>query len=65
MCEICLQTPCASGCPNAAIVPERRICAWCDSPIFDEYYYDIDGDTVCAECLEECRCSVAGKEWGR
>ena len=63
MCEICLQSPCASGRPHAAIKQERKLCAWCDSPIFDEYYYDIDGDVVCAECVEECRCVTSEREW--
>lgn len=28
-------------------------CAWCGENIFDKYY-QIDGDSVCAECIEQC-----------
>ncbi len=27
-------------------------CEYCDEPIVDDFYYDINGDIVCAECLD-------------
>lgn len=55
MCDLCRQEPCAWGCPNADFSRERKICAWCDNPIWENVYYDIDGDTVCVECVDMCR----------
>ena len=55
MCELCLQEPCAWGCPNAGIAREHRVCTWCDNHIVDAYYYDVFGDCVCAECMDLCR----------
>ncbi len=28
-------------------------CAYCGEPIYDEYYYEIDGDIVCKDCLDD------------
>lgn len=36
----------------------RPVCAWCGHPIQDEYAYEIDGELVCEDCIEECRTSV-------
>lgn len=55
MCEICHETPCLSGCPNAPVGKDRFICAWCDNPIFEDGYYLIDGEPVCSDCVEDCR----------
>lgn len=55
MCEICHETPCHFSCPNAPVDTSRRICAWCDEPIFGDEYYCIDGEAVCGDCVEECR----------
>ena len=27
-------------------------CDYCDSHITDEFYYDLDGDIVCEDCLD-------------
>lgn len=27
------------------------VCAYCDNPIQDECYYEIEGETICEECL--------------
>lgn len=66
MCELCHESPCLFNCPNAPeaspIDEHRLICAWCDEPIFDEVYYLIDGDSVCADCVEECRCDDTERE---
>ena len=55
MCELCHETPCLPGCPNAPVDKSRLICAWCDEPIFDDQYFSIDGEPVCSDCVEECR----------
>lgn len=55
MCELCMQDPCAWNCPNAGLVREYPICAWCDNPIAETYYYDVYGDAVCADCIDACR----------
>lgn len=31
-------------------VPE---CGYCGKPVADDYYYEINGEVICAECLEE------------
>ena len=55
MCELCHEEPCLSGCPNAPVDTSRRICAWCDEPIFDDLYFSIDGEPVCSDCVDDCR----------
>jgi hypothetical protein len=34
-------------------------CSWCDKDLFtgDEYFC-IDGDHVCVDCIESCKCEV-------
>ena len=54
MCEICHGVPSASDKSEAFASP-RRICAWCDEPIFDDVYFLIDGEPVCSDCVDECR----------
>ena len=29
------------------------ICSMCDQPIQDDYYYVIEGENICPECLDE------------
>ena len=31
---------------------ERPICDICDHPIQDDHYYEINGDNICPDCLE-------------
>ena len=31
----------------------RPICAWCDSPVMYDHFYNIEGEVVCPECMEE------------
>ena len=31
---------------------ERPVCDICDQPIQDDYFYLINGDQVCPDCLE-------------
>ena len=28
-------------------------CDYCDEPITDDYYFEINGDIICADCLNE------------
>lgn len=37
---------------------EYPVCDWCGETIFDEYFYDFDGECVCEECMNEKRMSV-------
>lgn len=30
----------------------RPVCSYCDNPIQDDFFYEIDCEIVCAECLE-------------
>ena len=62
MCEICLQSPCASGCPNAEEdYPEER-CDLCGAHIYrGETYYKFDnGDVWCEDCIFDIQ-HVAGE----
>lgn len=34
------------------------VCAWCGEPIQEEYAYEIDGELVCGDCIEDCRTYV-------
>lgn len=36
----------------------RPVCAWCGQPIQDEHAYEIDGEMVCEDCIEDCRTYV-------
>jgi hypothetical protein len=56
MCEICHRTPCHPQCPNAEEPAPVAECAWCKEPIYEgDEYYDINGDTICTECIDECK----------
>ncbi len=30
----------------------RPVCEYCDNPVQDDHYYDIDGTLVCQDCLD-------------
>ena len=32
---------------------ERPLCDFCDSPVSGDHYYNINGDVICADCMEE------------
>jgi len=32
---------------------ERLRCDYCDDPITDDHYYEINGDAICRSCMEE------------
>ena len=54
MCEICMHSPCLSGCPNAPDPTPVTHCCSCGEPIIpgDEYGI-IDGEAWCEDCLED------------
>lgn len=53
MCDICMQSPCVFGCPNAALNIIFD-CSLCDDGIISgEEYLDIDGKKYHLTCLEE------------
>ena len=53
MCELCLHHPCMRGCPNETI-ETASICSRCRTDIeVGASYLDLDGRTICEECLEE------------
>ncbi len=61
MCEICLQTPCASGCPGADDAPIVTRCVKCRRAIREgDDYFDVEGDPFCEECMRSFR-KVAGE----
>ncbi len=53
VCEICLQTPCCSTCPNydGKTIAKCQICY--DNICDDENYAVIDGDYYHMDCLED------------
>lgn len=55
MCEVCRQTPCCSGCPNAE--PTRIcICEMCGEDIYEgETMYVIDDYKYCENCIDQCK----------
>lgn len=62
MCEICLQTPCASRCPNADDPQIVTYCVKCHLPIREgDDYYDVEGDPFCEDCMRSFR-KVAGED---
>lgn len=54
MCDICLRTPCHSGCPNAPEPTAIYTCDRCSEPILadDKYLEEPDGDYLCENCLD-------------
>ena len=33
---------------------ERQLCDYCDNYIYNNHYYNINGDIICPKCMEEC-----------
>lgn len=60
MCNECLQVPCHPRCPNADITPLLE-CDICGHDIYEgETIYQIDGKTICEECIEDSRTTAEG-----
>lgn len=52
MCEICRQSMCPSGCPNAPEPPVYTECDECDESIYDgDEYYAIGDRNYCESCV--------------
>ena len=68
MCDICMHSPCLSGCPNAPDSTPVTHCCSCGEPIIpgDEYGI-IDSEAWCEDCLEDLPLCVLipklGGEW--
>lgn len=55
MCTECHRYPCDPRCPQAPPPAPAFVCDWCGAPVFDEVYYAIGGQRVCAACIEDAR----------
>lgn len=68
MCQICMHSPCLSGCPNAPDPTPVTHCNCCGEPIIpgDEYAV-IDGIPYCEGCIDDmpyCELiPLLGGEW--
>jgi len=52
MCDECHRNPCHPRCPNAIEPPVIETCDNCNGDIHvGETYYEIDGETICEECI--------------
>lgn len=61
MCEICLRSPCPSGCPNADPEVPELTCDICGKEIYyDDLYYDFNSEKWCSDCVEKCS-RIAGE----
>lgn len=68
MCDICMHSPCLSGCPNAPDPTPVTYCRSCGEPIAPgDEYADIDGEAWCEGCLDDLPLCVLipklGWEW--
>lgn len=53
MCDLCLKSPCASGCPNTMEPDPVETCKRCGFGIYDgEEYAEIDGEFYCESCID-------------
>ena len=32
---------------------EKPVCDYCDNPVIENYWYVINGDVICKQCLDE------------
>lgn len=56
MCDLCLQNPCDTRCPNAEEPKPVFICSGCGHDIYDgEDYYDVMGEQFCQKCIDNMR----------
>ena len=61
MCDICLQTPCHSQCPNAKEPEWVFKCKVCGRKIYDgDEYYEILDHPICIQCVEESLSTAEG-----
>lgn len=38
----------------ARLEKEVPVCCNCDRPVAEDYYYEINDEVICAECMEQC-----------
>lgn len=56
VCDICLRSPCASGCPNAPEPPTVFICSGCGESIYEgDDYWEIMGEQWCGVCIDNAK----------
>jgi len=36
------------------------VCDWCNEPIYDIYWYNINGDHVCQRCIDDTKEEIDG-----
>lgn len=59
MCEICLNSPCLSQCPNAPEPKAVFICSGCGQRIFDgDDYWELMGEQWCEECIDNAKATA-------
>ena len=62
MCDICLRSPCASGCPNANESDTVFTCKHCGEPIVvGDDCYEMDGDYWHEDCFRDCSVEILEK----
>ena len=32
---------------------EKPVCDYCDTPVYESFWYVINGDVICKQCLDE------------
>lgn len=59
MCDICMVSPCAAGCPNAPDPDTVFTCKHCGEPIVvGDDYYEMDGDHWHEDCFRDCAVEI-------
>lgn len=55
MCQVCRHNPCHPRCPYAEPTIVHH-CTMCGAEIYEgDEYYDIGGDAICEDCIENAR----------
>lgn len=56
MCDVCLQSPCASRCPNAPEPDFVYICSGCGAKIYPgDSVWHIMGEQFCELCIDKAK----------
>ena len=63
MCKECGRSPCHPCCPNAPDPEPVYSCEKCEEGIYEgDDYYEIEGKTYCADCIDMCRSTAEYQE---
>lgn len=55
-CDVCLQHPCHSRCPNAPEPPAVFVCSGCGHDIHEgEDYWNVMGEQFCERCIDDAK----------